>query len=108
MTDGQTPSEPRRARKRVDRSETPVTFLPEGNPNARTAYICAMVGLIPGLGLVLGPPAVIYGRRGYAAAKKELEGKGIAHSWISILLGGLETVLSVAGLFLIGWGLGWI
>ena len=87
----------------------PGSFLPEGNRHARIAYLCAIIGLIPPLGLLLGPLAFIYGRLfGFVAAKKELEGKGIGHSWVSMLLGALETVMTAAGLFLIGSSLGLI
>jgi hypothetical protein len=99
---------PPRGRKRPDRSETPVSFLPEGNPRARTAYICALIGLIPGLGLFFGPPAFILGRLGYATAKKDLETKGIGHAYASMILGIAETVLSAVGLALIARGLEWI
>ena len=104
---GQIPSEPRRGRKRVDRSEMTVTFLPKGNPRARTAYLCAVIGLIPGVGLFLGPPAILFGRLGYVAAKKRLEGKGAGHAFASMILGGMETVANGVGLPLLGHGLGW-
>lgn len=102
-----TPPEPRRGRKR-DRSEIPIGFLPVGNPRARTAYRCALIGLIPIVGLILGPPAVVYGRLGYRDAKAGLEGKGLGHSFISMVLGGMETVANGLGLPLLAHGLGWL
>jgi hypothetical protein len=105
---GQKPSDSRKGRKRADRPEVPSTFLPVGNPRARTGYLCAMFGLIPGFGLLLGPPAIVYGRLGYRDAKKHLEGKGIGHSFMSMLLGGMETVANGVGLPLLARGIGWI
>jgi hypothetical protein len=105
---GQIPSDPPRGRKRVDRSELPVTFLPQGNPRARIAYLCAVIGLIPVVGLLLGPPAVIFGRLGYLDAKKEPDHKGIGHSCASMVLGILETVANGVGIPLVARGLGWV
>jgi hypothetical protein len=102
---GPIPSDPRRGKKRNDRSEMPVTFLPQGNPRARTAYLCAIIGLIPGVGLLLGPPAIIFGRLGYIAAKKDPETKGIGHSYISVILGIFEIIASGVGLTLLAYSL---
>lgn len=98
----------RSGRKRSDRSDVPVTFLPQGNDQARKAYLCAIFGMIPVVGLFLGPPAVIYGRLGYRSAKHELQGKGIGHSFISMVLGSLEFVTNCVGLPLVARGLDWI
>jgi hypothetical protein len=104
---GPTPPGNRRGRKR-GRELAPATFLPQGNPRARTAYLFAILGLIPLVGLVLGPPAVVYGRLGYVAGKTNLDGKGVGHSFVSMVLGGMETVANGVGLPLLARGLGWI
>jgi len=84
-------------RRKDDRSEVPVSFLPEGNPNARRAYLCAVFGLIPGLGLLLGPPAVIFGIMGRRAALRDEHRSGLGHSYVSRLLGGVEFACNAAG-----------
>jgi hypothetical protein len=84
-------------RRKDDRSEVPVSFLPEGNPNARRAYLCAVIGLIPGLGLVLGPPAVVFGILGRRAALRDELRRGLAHAFVSRWAGAIEFVCSLAG-----------
>jgi len=84
-------------RRKDDRSEVPVSFLPEGNPNARRAYLCAVIGLIPGLGLVLGPPAVLFGILGRQAALRDEQQRGLGHAYVSRLVGGVEFVCNAAG-----------
>ncbi len=86
----------------------PATFLPEGNRHARTAYLCAIVGMIPALGFFLGLLAMIYGWLGLKAARGESEGKGLGHSIVSIIVGVLEVAANVVGWSLIGQHYGWI
>jgi uncharacterized Tic20 family protein len=105
---GQQPTEPRRGRNRKDRADMPASFLPERNRFARKAYLCALFGLIPFAGLLLGPIAIFYGRRGYRDGKLDADGNGVAHSAVSMVLGGLETIAHCAGLPLVASGLGWI
>jgi hypothetical protein len=92
-----TDAKPARRRK-DDRSEVPVSFLPLGNPNARRAYVCAVLGLIPGFGLVLGVPAVIFGILGRRAALRDEHHRGLGHAYVSRLVGGVEFVCNAAGL----------
>jgi len=87
--------EPARRRKN-DRSEIPVSFLPDGNPNARRAYLCAVLGLVPGLGLLFGPPAIVFGILGRQAALRDEFRRGLGHAWVSRLLGAIEFVCGVA------------
>ena len=89
-------AEPARRRKN-DRSEVPVSFLPDGNPNARRAYLCAVLGLIPGLGLLLGPPAIVFGILGRRVALKDEFQRGLGHAFVSRLVGGVELVLAAVG-----------
>jgi len=88
--------EPARRRKN-DRSEIPVSFLPDGNPNARRAYLCAVLGLAPGLGLVFGPPAILFGILGRRAALRDEFQRGLGHAWVSRALGAVEFVCAAAG-----------
>lgn len=88
--------EPARRRKN-DRSEIPVSFLPDGNPNARRAYLCVILGLVPGLGVIFGPPAVLFGILGRRAALRDEFRRGLGHAWVSRLLGAIEFVCGAAG-----------
>src|SRR3954469_23239932 len=90
-------AEPARRRKN-DRSEVPVSFLPDGNLNARRAYLCAVLGLIPGFGLVLGLPAVVFGILGRRTALRDEFRRGLGHAYVSRLLGSVEFVCNGAGL----------
>ena len=83
-------------RKRPDRNEAPYSFLPASNPRARCAYICAIFGLIPIAGLVLGPFATLLGWIGYRRAKTDPASDGLGHSVVSIVLGVLEFLTNTA------------
>lgn len=76
----------RPGRKRADKNEFPPSFLPMNNPRSRTAYLFALFGLIPGLGLPLGIIAIIFGILGYRAAKSERSGNGLGHAIVSLIL----------------------
>src|SRR5947199_6042948 len=89
-------AEPARRRKN-DRSEIPVSFLPDGNPNARRAYLCAILGLVPGLGLFFGPPAIAFGLLGRRAARRDEFHRGLGHAWVSRVLGAVEFACNAAG-----------
>jgi hypothetical protein len=84
-------------RRKNDRSEVPVSFLPEGNPNARRAYLCTVVGLIPGLGLLLGPPAIVFGTLGRRTALRDEFRRGLGHAYVSRVLGAVEFIFGAAG-----------
>lgn len=84
-------------RRKNDRSEIPVSFLPDGNPNARRAYLCAILGLVPGLGVLFGPPAVVFGILGRSAALRDEFQRGLGHAWVSRTLGTIEAVCGLAG-----------
>lgn len=101
-------SEPRRGRKRLDKADVPTSFLPDGNPSARTAYLCAIFGMIPVAGIVLGMAAMIYGWLGYKFASGTEAKKGIGHSIVSMLLGAVEVIVNVVGLGLIAAHYDWI
>jgi len=99
--------EPTRRRKN-DRSEVPVSFLPDGNPTACRAYVCALLGLVPGLGLLFGPPAVVLGVLGVRAARHDEHGRGLGHAWASCVLGEVEFVCGAAGWLCLAQASGWL
>ena len=92
------PSGPKPGRRRPhDRSEIPVSFLPTGNRAAKWAYLCAWAGLIPGVGLVTGAPAVVLGLIGRRIAKKDDLARGLGHSVVSMFLGVMEVICQGVG-----------
>jgi hypothetical protein len=99
---------PAKIRKRPDRHETSISFLPRSNRRARCAYICAIFGLVPILGLLFGPFAVILGLVGYRVAKNEPASDGLGHAFVSMLLGGLEFLTNTAGLLLLAIHYRWL
>ena len=102
-----TAAEPARRRK-DDRSEIPVSFLPEANPIACWAYLCAVIGLIPGLGLLCGPPAVLLGILGRRAALRDEQHRGLGHAYVSRLVGCVEFGCNAVGLACLGRAMGWL
>jgi hypothetical protein len=84
-------------RRQNDRSEIPVSFLPEGNPAARRGYLFALVGLIPGLGLFCGLPALVFGILGGRAARRDEFERGMGHAYFSRLAGTIEFVCNATG-----------
>lgn len=84
-------------RRKNDRSEVPVSFLPDGNPNARRAYLCAILGLIPGLGVVFGLPAIVFGLFGRRSALRDEFQRGLGHAWVSRAIGAVELMCNAAG-----------
>jgi hypothetical protein len=65
------------------------TLIPYKNPKALASYYCGVFSLIPVLGLILGPIAIVLGVKGLKAAKAQPELKGTAHAWVGIVLGSL-------------------
>lgn len=94
-------SEKPRRRRPNDRSEVAVSFLPEGNWAAKWGYVCMMLGLIPGVGVVTGWLAVLLGAIGFFKAKKDTEKRGIGHAVVSMVLGLLEVIAQGVGWWLL-------
>jgi len=99
---------PGKIRKRADRNGAHSSFLPENNRRARCAYICAILGLTPIAGLLLGPIAMFFGWLGYRAVKTEPASDGLGHAVVSIVLGALEFLTNGAGLVLLAIHYGWL
>jgi hypothetical protein len=74
-----------------DESESPVsTIIPYKNGMALGAYYCGVFGLIPCLGLILGPIAFILGILGIIYQKKHPEAKGKGHAIAGVVLSFLD------------------
>ena len=93
MTENATPKQ-RRPRK----SEVPFSFLPKGNTPALIAYVCFLIGLLPGLGVLTGWVAGILGLVGYVKSKRMDPPVGLGHSFVSMILGPVEFVCHGLGL----------
>src|SRR5262249_37328365 len=76
------------------------SLIPYENPKALVGYYCAVFGLIPCLGLVLGPTALAMGIIGLRYVREKPDAGGTAHAWVGILLGGLDTLINWGGVLL--------
>jgi hypothetical protein len=97
---------PRRL-ERVDEEETgDMTggIIPYKNGLALASYYCGVFSLIPILGMVLGPIALVLGFLGFRYAGRHRKAGGTAHAIVGIILGGLVLLGHVAlfGLVLAG------
>lgn len=101
-------SSSRPGRKRLDKSDVPASIFPANNRYARNAYRCALIGLVPILGLVFGLGAMIYGRLGYRYAQTREDRNGLGHSFVSLFVGGLEFLTNAVGIPMVAAGLDWI
>lgn len=95
----------RRAAGQVEAVSPFVWPVEPANWPCTRAYWTACAGLIPGLGLLLGPAAVVLGFLGRAYAKTEPECTAPDQATVAILLGSLITVTNWVGLTLmiLGW-----
>jgi hypothetical protein len=97
---------PRRRRRRVDEDDDGgvSTLIPYKNPKALAAYYCGVFALIPCLGAILGPIALIFGILGLKAVRAHPRMHGTGHAIAGIVLGSLVTLghLVVGILIVIG------
>lgn len=83
-------SEPRSVRSGGD--DSMASLIPYRNPKALAAYYCGVFGVLPGIGLILGPTALILGILGMSYARKYPTAKGTGHAITGIILGSLTLV----------------
>jgi hypothetical protein len=79
--------------------DTAATIIPYRNPRALAAYYCGVFALIPCLGAVLGPIALILGILGLRYVGANPTAKGTGHAIAGIVLGSL-TLLGNWGVLL--------
>jgi len=79
--------------------------LPLKNPRALSAFRCGVYGLIPFVGLLLGPLAVLFGILGLRHVKSNPADKGASHAIAGIVLGAMELVANWLGLMFVLHGL---
>jgi hypothetical protein len=63
-------------------------FFPKNGP-ALASYYLGIFSLIPGLGIVTGILAIIFGVKGVRLARAHPEARGVAHAWVGIVFGAL-------------------
>jgi hypothetical protein len=78
-----------RPRRRRDAIES---LIPYHNPKALAAYYCGVFSLIPGLGLLLGPLALILGMIGIRFSRENDTAGGVGHAITGVILGGLTSL----------------
>lgn len=71
------------------------TVIPFRNVPALVGYYVSIFSLIPVLGIVLGPAAVVLGVLGLKRAKANPRAKGRVHAWIAITLGGIGALITL-------------
>jgi hypothetical protein len=78
-------------------------LIPYRNPQALMAYYCGVFSLIPCLGILLGPVALILGFLGLGYVKKHETAGGTAHAIVGIVLGALTTLghLAAVGIIIV-------
>jgi hypothetical protein len=77
-------------------------IIPYKNPKALIAYYCGVFSLIPCLGGVLGPIALILGFMGLGYHKQHPTAGGVAHAIVGIVLGILTTLFNVGIVVFVG------
>jgi len=71
------------------------SMIPYTNPRALTAYYCSIFSIIPCMGLVLGPAAVLLGILGLRFVSASPAAKGTVHAVIGIALGAITTLANL-------------
>jgi hypothetical protein len=88
--------EDRPRRRRPEQGDDALaSLIPYRNPKSLVAYYCGVFGLIPILGIALGPVALIFGILGVKYANSNPSAKGTGHAITGIVLGSL-TILGHA------------
>jgi hypothetical protein len=97
----------RQGRRRLEEEdeEGAERVVPHKNLTAIRSYHVGVIGLIPGLGLVLGPVALALGVFGVRYGKANRAARESGHAAVGILLGALELLFNGAGLILMLIGL---
>ncbi len=85
-----------RRRRRPPEADATGGLIPYKNAKALTAYYLGVFSLIPCLGIILGPIAIILGILGLGYAKKHPEARGQVHAIVGIVLGSLVLAGHVA------------
>jgi hypothetical protein len=79
-------------RPRRRRKDPIETLIPYHNPKGLAAYYCGVFSLIPILGLILGPIALVFGILGIKFSRQNDRAGGMGHAIAGVILGGLTTL----------------
>ena len=103
-------NKPKRPRRREidddDRDFGDIT--PWKNPAALYGYRLGVIGLVPVLGMVLGPVAIVLGAISIWKYRTDNSVGGYSQSHAALVLGLIETAFNAAGLYLIARGMSWL
>jgi hypothetical protein len=103
---GPLPRKPRRRRRLAQETDTPFAPRTEAcNRAALRAYYVGLLGLIPGVGLFLGPAAVVLGLRAGKRGRDEPGFTAASPARAAVLLGGVIALTNWVGLVLMLVGL---
>lgn len=69
-------------------------LIPTSNLSALSGYYFAIFSLIPIVGIILGPLALIFGLLGMCRALQQPQARGLGHAVFSIATGILVTILN--------------
>jgi hypothetical protein len=64
-------------------------FVPYKNGYAIAAYYLGIFSFIPGIGILLGIPALVLGLKGRRLALQHPQARGKIHAWVGIIMGSL-------------------
>ena len=81
-------------------------FTPWRNRPAVYSYLTSLYGLIPLAGLVLGPVAILLGIVGWLRYRRQPDVRGSNFAGAGIVLGSIDLLFNLAGIWLIGHGIG--
>lgn len=105
-----TMSKPRRARRRdpddEDRDFGDTT--PYKNMSALYGFRLGVIGLVPVLGLILGPLAIVFSAIAIYRYRRDNSVGGYSQSHAGLVLGLLDTTCNAIGIYLIARGMSWI
>jgi hypothetical protein len=102
------PPEKSRRRRRAVREDADSPFggpIEPANRSAVYAYRCAIVGLIPIVGMVLGPVALVWGWLAWRRGRTDPHFSALGPAYLAMFLGALLTLTQWAGAYLMYVGL---
>ena len=80
------------------------SIIPYNNSSALIGYYVSIFSLLPILGFILGPAAIILGVKGMRYATKNPAAKGKVHAIVALVLGVIGSLISFGcgGVILVG------
>ena len=91
-------------RRREDEGDATGGLIPYKNGMALASYYTGVFSLIPCLGLILAPIALVLGIMGFNYAKKHPKASGKAHALVGVLLGSISLLYHIGGVAFVALG----